>query len=353
MSLIKPSEGLNPKDFKPKTVIWVGNGAVKNGAEPLRNMIMEDPLLKFTYEEHLNNGGFKEKYLETNWTEILAFNALSFRMRRSAFLDKLHKAQNDEEIEKCQKEFAEILDEFVSRREKLAEAYRKATKFGTISLREEFKTFLRERYAEDPSTAIITTNWDSLLWNDSEAKNVIQLHGLCSHPLRGNTLILPADFVGDEKDLWNVLANNFNSKNSRQAIRDCLEKYYFRGKKSQLDSALDHLRDAHKITMDWLSNPDLQRIYAWGIGFHAYDAEVLSLCNFVLKRKFDDKAQKHQVIVHNPDPTHHRRAHFFLGDAHLWSSEKCQCGGQLRSIFLKRLKEILWSLITWCLPSRM
>jgi hypothetical protein len=253
------------EDFKPDTVLLIGNGAIRNGNVPLENVIY-----RFS----------NSRQPQDPTIHYLARMVFIYRSFRDQLLIKI---ANDQEIKKNihieEKEDVELL---LETREILEDAYITATEKDEISLinKEKFQSYLSKN-----NTGVITINWDEVLWdwNNQSIENIIQLHGRCSVH---NSLILPTELTLDE-NIFEVIKSKLNAKPN--IIKQL--SYYYRN-----DSVRKALRKVHNRAYDWLVNT--KQLIIYGVAFNIYDSELLSL--------FPPKPINNleEIIIINPNPTH-------------------------------------------------
>jgi hypothetical protein len=266
-------------------VIIVGNGAVENGWEPLTRALKVSGSPEFLAAK-------------------LAADAAHFRSARARLMSNLGSVQNHNNKDKIKILAGQIKDSY-RQREVLAEAYCEAVEKKTIFLR-ECKPISDILYS--PSTAVITTNWDELLWNDLRVENLIQLHGRASFP---DSLILPSEMRMDDELYFPLTCMN----GAAEVLKEVgLENHFNSTDRSSLSNS--ELR-----AQFWIAHA--KELFVWGLAAHPYDAELINIISIFGNVAPKDWTEKLRII--NPDEGARNRIASLLGktwtDRYDWNIE--------------------------------
>lgn len=241
----------NPEDFD--TVFFVGNGAINNGNMPL------EAWAKKLNTESDTFGKFFEPH------DHLSTLAIQFRLCRI-------KSKSDDLNLTTQRIKAE--------KELLGRYFRLAGQ--DLSLRNLPEHIMHELNNE--KTLVVTTNWDSTLWNQT-LENLVQLHGSCARP---ETMILPTEYLIDFFGSGTPAARNLDPSFDMSP---------------QTAAFMGQL---HRLVINTLEKA--KRIYIWGMALNSYDFEVASL--FLANKNCRASPGKAWII--NPDKQAVLRAGAFL-----------------------------------------
>lgn len=254
----------------PKRVLLVGNGAVEGGWSALERGTGLPPSTNPDTAAALL-ARFAFRYRRVKNELLIAFNTTGIIP-----YDRYQAARND----------LSTLHEF---RVSVATAFNNAQCMKELRLRHCAPV---ERFLSNPDeTGIITTNWDGLLWLQPGLKNVIQLHGLASHP---DSLIFPSELSTDEHIL--ELAKKVAKSEDTIAAVNWIEGHY-RGEFAAT------LKAAHELAIDWLAGAE--EVMVWGLAVHPYDAELLSVLSSWARSR--EKRERSSVILVNPNRDHRDR----------------------------------------------
>lgn len=197
------------------TVFIVGNGAIVNGWEPVKEAferaggideLLLDPAEPFSYLVY-------ELRVLARKKDINPSVARLYR-KRYRFMNKLRRA--------------------------IAHAFKKAADTGKICLKVPRDAAFKDLFSRG-KTSIITTNWDTLLHRDFSEYPILSLHGWVND---ARTLYLPSEITFEP-------------------YRD------FRDLQAQKLSA------AHRAAIELLQNA--RHVVLWGISLSMYDAEICVL----------------------------------------------------------------------------
>ena len=243
----------NPNPENYDTVFFVGNGAINNGNRPLEDWAK-------TLNESSNTFG---KYFEPQ--DHLSKLAIQFRLCRAT--DQSDDINSTQRIIKTEKEL-------------LGRFFRLGAQ--DLSLRKLPEHMLQE--LNKHKTLVVTTNWDSTLWNNTP-KNLVQLHGSCMRP---DTMVLPTEYLIDFFGCGSSAARNLDPSFDMSP---------------QIAAVMGQL---HGLVMNTLEHA--QRIFVWGLALNSYDFEVASL--FLANQNCKASSKKAWII--NPDKQAVLRAGAFL-----------------------------------------
>jgi hypothetical protein len=241
-------------------VVLIGNGAVQNGWLPLSRALKIEGSPDFL-------------------ASTLASHAALYRGVRADLLLKM--SLTDDMSDKTVAAKAEHLKRLIPTRWHIGSSYVHAVKHNEISLR-ECKPISEILYSSD--TAIITTNWDELLWNDSRIENLIQLHGRASTP---ESLILPSE-IRVEDDLHFAIICQPQVSKWLEALK--LENHFH-------DASRSGLLNAEYKAAYWIAHA--KELFVWGLAAHPYDAELINTLEIFGNVVPKDWKEKLRII--NPD----------------------------------------------------
>lgn len=278
----------DPAEFEPNTVILIGNGAVENGNEPLKRALLS---LEDYQSHYLCKSEIRYKLYGPNLSTILAAYAYNARSYKYDLLKCIQDGKFNGQWRECASIFFEMFNKF------RAEI---GAKFTVSKSDKEIKlhTFpISEILDGKNSFAVISTNWDELLYDDDlYSKNLISLHGRASIP---DSLILPMEATIDDYIVDVFLdRNNFKSDpEEKKAI-----EMAFRSKETR-----EKHDSAHSIAQKWLLHAN--KIVFWGTAFNAYDAELMT----IIPQSGPDPRFEKKLIIINPDYEARNRIGTFIG----------------------------------------
>jgi hypothetical protein len=249
---------INPdfdSSYLPKKVFIIGNGAVAGGWEPVKSAIRSgsptDPPGQTTSSELAN---FPLEAISTTAFLFRAFRSSLCRILRHpnvggrSAIDLMNRL-----IDTRQSRFA------------IAQHFDQYINNGKIYFNDEIQ-IVEKLWAPDED-AIITTNWDKLIFKTNFPSNkVIPLHGITSHP---DTLILPTEMSCDDRVFAEdsaLLVSLFTEAGKGGINKVDIYNAFTRG------AAANYVEAAHYAAMSWLEN--VEEIIIWGLGVHTYDAEL-------------------------------------------------------------------------------
>lgn len=251
----------HPRDFKPKRVILIGSGAVKESWEPLLRLLKQKPPIDM--DDSVSSQLFGPIELASH---VLANQSFMFRSIRSLLIRRISNGDLKSETFSHCKTSIERFNEF---RLNLGTYYSKAVEDKDISLRKEVESI---KNLLCPDTGVITTNWDELFWQQKELfPNLIQLHGRATLP---KSLIFPTELTLDEELIAQIDFNRLTSKFLEGALSLKEPEKWFREMLSR-EAYFVNLKMAHDTAVHWLS--DAEEVVIWGLAFNVYDAELNSI----------------------------------------------------------------------------
>lgn len=288
-----------------QTVVIIGAGAVENGWEPVRKFCNEYhiernnrllPFSKWVLNEWIDRG------CGNNFEMLLAYMGEHARRSRqkvadyflSEYIAKYSGININPEYRNLferQLEQDKALVKLTSCfRKNLAEYFEQGFSMSLKKIPPEIEKVIYSR-----STALITTNWDNILWSweNGAFKRICCLHGRCSSY---ESIILPTEYWIDELP-WERL-KEFSRRCSNSKLSFEVENYIYQNRYSWLDSA-------QKLAANWLEK-DVQ-VLVWGMAFNAYDSELMS----VLGQR-NQKRDPKRVKIFNPNDDHKDRAFSLL-----------------------------------------
>jgi NAD-dependent SIR2 family protein deacetylase len=179
-----------------------------------------------------------------------------------------------------------MIEAFCAFRKNIANSFLESQKIEEIQLRDEIEKI--RAFISDDTVAVITTNWDELLWSESSTfLNLVQLHGRASFP---ESMILPTELTTDDECLRNFdrikaikhwMDSGFDQENALQNFSDLLTR----------GDMLTHLDQAHHTAVHWLSTAE--ELLVWGVNFNVYDAEL----NTVVSASYDANSPLKKLSV--------------------------------------------------------
>lgn len=246
---------------RPTHVIVAGNGATVNGTTPLLRAIKE-----VTGREVAPRAA----------ASVCAVLAQNYKSKKQfALKDLIEVIDNVGSLD-------EYLSDYYAFKSSLSSHYSEGCRNGELSLRSSASMESALTSVSPEKIGLITTNWDTCLWESSRFENVIQLHGIAGQP---ESIVLPGEFASDE-ELAEVLDNHgfaIEDDGVRSQVQRMFRGDFRRPLTAALDTASRWLCDAHTIIV-------------WGHAFHPYDSEVCSLAWEVSQALDESK----DLIVINP-----------------------------------------------------
>ena len=261
-------------EFQPKHVIFAGNGAIEGGTTPLVRALATST---------------GKQILEHAAASVAAVLGQEFRGRKYFALKDLS------EILANMDSLDEYFADYYSFKASLAGTYADAYATGELKLRanRHLDDLLEKTSPAD--IGVITVNWDRCIWEQARFHNVIQLHGISSHP---ESIVLPGEYADDDA-LTEILENHGFSIQDESVRNQVLRM--FRGDfRRPLTAAL-------QTAGFWLN--DAETICIFGLAFHAYDAEICQLAWNTGKSAKNAKT----ITVINPSETDRAMCKFLFG----------------------------------------
>jgi hypothetical protein len=209
----------------PETIVLVGNGAVENGWEPVKRA--------FKKIAHL------EMDLWIDPSEPFSYVVYQLRLLQRQ-IDQKSKAQLTSFDKKLESLFHDRKGFYERLQHEISRELRESLESGEIYLRFPDQPKL-DGYFDPKTTAILTTNWDTLLHRRFSEFSILSIHGTIDDPI---TLYFPTEIaVEDYRD-------------SGRAVPQRLESA-----QAQASQLVEKAR----------------RIVIWGLSLHMYDAETCVL----------------------------------------------------------------------------
>ncbi|PJZ23922.1 hypothetical protein CH352_18760 [Leptospira hartskeerlii] len=233
-------------------LVIIGNGAVKNGWEPVLKTLREHGWRSSEFQSPL----FK-KPTQFNAAHCLSIISFVFRMLRNAFFKDPSRI-----------DFLSVIQEINEFKEELCKNFKEAEKEKSISLRSDLAEIIKKIGINNSSlnTGYITLNWDELLWSRCEEfPNLIQLHGRVGLPY---SLIFPTELSIDE--------NIIEVLQKKKVYDISSEQHRMLGK----NNIYSELSRNHYWALNWFEN--VKKLFIWGVNFNEYDCELNSIL-FVMK----------------------------------------------------------------------
>lgn len=277
--------------FIPEKLIVIGNGAIERGWSPVREVLDEMIIAIDDYPIHPRKLGLSES---------LSLLALQERRSKQFVIRELTSLING-----ASADFDEMKNSFwylericLSFREALAKVYASSRE---ISIKEKVLKVLKEEGLEKSSTAVITTNWDNLLWDygSERLRNLIHLHGRCSS---WETLLLPTEtseenafFLLMSKDLEERIKNSDRITDKVKENCLLLLRKAFSPPKNESEywkSFSVHLNYAHGRALKWIR--EAGELVICGVNFNPFDHELLTVFS---DKKVSDSPEKWRKIV--------------------------------------------------------
>jgi hypothetical protein len=161
---------------------------------------------------------------------------------------------------------------------------------------------------EQNTTLTITTNWDRMLWNDKNVKNLIQLHGLSPSSdqpeIVAQSIVLPTELKTDYQQLHFLRGESIKSCNQFVQIKE------------DIAYRAEVLFDVEKASQLPFKEPDLtkdlKKIILAGIKLNDYDVELIEILNYIKQRLNEQKIKLEQVEIFNPNDKDAKRASILL-----------------------------------------
>jgi len=277
------------KDKKIDTLVFIGNGCIqnKNGWKPLKKVLSDESL----YEDDLS----------------LCLILTAGFIRNN--LNKLSVSLQENDIQKAAKVIPHLIEAH-NFRKKISQEYHEASITGRIE-NEPFELNISNNLYDlmcQYTTLTITINWDSLLWNESNVKNIVQLHGRVSSKSCANkvaqSILLPMELRSDYCQFYCLHERQLKFHSEFTKITEDIEY--------RANALLDG-----EILTRIITNPNLigniKKIIVFGIRLNDYDIELMETMNYIktkLKEKIEiqerDKIELLEII--NPNDNDANRA---------------------------------------------
>jgi hypothetical protein len=266
-------EEADPLHFQPATVLFVGNGAVKNGWIPFLEAAKQSRFIDSVSPPSRAQG-----------TSYASLASIFYRHGRSG-LDR------KDEGGKAQAQTA--LDAVRELKIAIAKKYIEHAESEKIQLREpppEIAPILAK------SVGVLTSNWDQLLEaHPIYGSNLVKLHGSSEHP---ESLVFPGECIADELTL------------EKEKV---FETEHLIGGEN-----LSELAQTHHVAVTWIQAAD--NLVIWGYSGNAYDMELLALLLLHRPSTTDPIAK---TFIVNSRITHARHLAWVMGlKKHQWTFVK-------------------------------
>lgn len=262
---------------RPTHVVIAGNGAIEGGTAPLLRAIRD-----VTGRDIAGRAA----------ASVAAVLAQNYKGKKYfALKDLVEVIDNVGSLD-------EYLAEYYSFKAALSRHYSEGYSNGELKLRSSASVESAIALVSPAKIGIVTTNWDTCLWDASDFENVIQLHGLAGQP---ESIVLPGEFASDE-ELAEIL-NNHGFSIGDDNVRSQVQRMFRGDFRRPLTAALH-------TAGSWLHGAET--IIIWGFGFHPYDSEVCKLAWDVSQNAKETK----KIIIINPSDQDREVCKF------LFSSEK-------------------------------
>ena len=176
------------RDAKPAdVVVLVGNGAIDNGWQPLRDVL--DSWLE--QDNTVSKRITRLRKQDKEAFHQLALMSYKFKVSRGLHFMSWIRHKNGEEhgqpIHKTQSDgLSNIVSYFISLRSNIAQSF--VQNQNNLSLRSDSE--ITAILGSNPH--YITTNWDNTLWLDNSVTNLIHLHGRCDH---ADSIVFPTELI--------------------------------------------------------------------------------------------------------------------------------------------------------------
>lgn len=154
----------------------------------------------------------------------------------------------------------------------LHDRYQVAQAYNADNFRIKTKPEFIEKLLKRDDTCVITSNWDTALWNDESILNLCHIHGRCDI---AESLILPTETFSDSYCFLDDL-NRMKEKIHDQKLVEFFKK------------RVAALEEAEKKAWDWVFSSKLDTIVLWGIHLHIYDSEIISKIMNLKRRTTDE-----------------------------------------------------------------
>jgi hypothetical protein len=235
-----------------ETLFIIGNGALSDGNKPLEKALKQ---LKnenhFFFDSEMVGTTSSLSCLVANETSL--FNSLQLKS-----MGALPPCNLEDNIYKLAAFSGSI-------RIAIGESYQEETLF----IRPEVARFLNELGIKNKTSVCVTTNWDNTLWQQTETKNVIYLHGRCSCPF---SMILPTEMVVQKAAQGSLFGE--------ERVKKLLEPYA----NNVLKEEIELLTKYYHINEEMFKAENLftfalgkaRRIIFVGIRFNDYDHELMN-----------------------------------------------------------------------------
>ncbi len=292
----QPDENLALTRLRPgwiaEKVIIVGNGAVKKGWLPLEHTINNRYKTVFPSWPLLDQVS-REKALP----QILAHYIFRYRLaiRR---LPRIVAEQTAKIDIRPFRGIEEDIDGFLGLTREIAESYVAAASRGLVQLKGDIDSL---RNNEFPDVMVITTNWDELLWSDTDGQgqftfpNIVQLHGRASVP---ESLVLPTETVIEDMPpaMLSLIKDSKLQHDAVRAFEKRIESSMLLSKLTRRSPAVHRsLTTAHSKALEWLHTA--KEVILWGLALHEYDSELLTILYVTADQRDKEHMEPYRLKV--------------------------------------------------------
>jgi K+/H+ antiporter YhaU regulatory subunit KhtT len=255
------------KKSKVGTLFIVGNGAIENGSSPLNEAIKTAYQNKFFHLNPLLLGSIPSLSC-ISATEKMLFDQLVL------YINELIPAPlSNGPTSGFHHLLWNLNAHSYTFRKILGDSYKGYNE--TLCIRDSVWQNLKLLGITQESAACITTNWDDVLWENSQIKTLAHLHGRCHHP---ETLILPTETIFEKivKMLLIYQKSNkfeeFSAQDSNE--KECLELIRTIEHHYRENDMIDMMFEVENSFKEWLNTA--KHIVIAGIAFNDYDHELMS-----------------------------------------------------------------------------
>jgi len=278
--------------WQAEKVIIVGNGAVKNGWLPLEHTIHN------RYETVFPSWPLLDEVLKKEaLPQILSHYVFRYRLA----IRRVPRIVDDQTAKLDIGPFRgveEDIDGFLGLTQEIGEAYTAAASRGLVRLKGDIDSL---RNNDFPSTMVITTNWDELLWSDTDEQghftfpNIVQLHGRASIP---ESLVLPTEFVIEDmpSTMFSLIKDSKLQHDAVRALEKRIESSVLLSKLARRSPMVHKsLTSAHGTALRWLRTA--REVILWGLALHEYDSELMTILYVTADQRDHDHMEPYQLKV--------------------------------------------------------
>lgn len=259
-----------------ETLFIIGNGVIQNGEMPLARALKELQSEKFFIFDPELLGSISSLSCVSVFESSLFENLI---LHLKGALPTLASDGHSSGFDLCTWKLCAYSFTF---RKILADSYLKNKK--SLCIKASIKPLLEQLGIYNGSSACITTNWDDVLWSQTQIKNIAHLHGHCNFPI---SLILPTETIS-QRAFRGVLINEveqrldeLTQKEGNKYIVNTIKSYY----SISNDSIVPQMFGIENLFGKWLSLA--KKIVIAGVRFNDYDHELMStIAQYAHNRKY-------------------------------------------------------------------